>query len=272
MGVKKFFIADNDSTDGTSELLAALDVAGIATHIPFPQVEGRPPQLSAYRQIVGRHRKDADWLAFIDGDEFLTPADINMTLPGILSSLASDVGAVGINWACYGSSGQKYPSNGLVMERFSMRAADEFGPNFHYKSIARSKALAQIGTNPHYVELKSGYRYSHADGVTILDHPIHGRGLSSVIKWSPLRVNHYVVKSRAEFDNKKIPRGRASVLGFERDSVFFERHDKNEIVDPMHPELVARTNIERRLMVEKIANIGKEELLEMAAGAYDDHT
>ena len=71
--IDHFFIADNNSDDGTTELLAALDRAGIVTHIPFPGKPDEAPQLPAYREIMRRHKNDADWFAFIDGDEFLLP-------------------------------------------------------------------------------------------------------------------------------------------------------------------------------------------------------
>ena len=35
IGIKHFFIADNESNDGTSELLTALDNAGLVHRMPF---------------------------------------------------------------------------------------------------------------------------------------------------------------------------------------------------------------------------------------------
>jgi hypothetical protein len=64
---RPLLLADNgDGRDEGSALLAALARAGIVDRIPFPGTPGRPPQLSAYGEILDRHGDDADWIAFID--------------------------------------------------------------------------------------------------------------------------------------------------------------------------------------------------------------
>ena len=57
MGVDRFFIADNNSTDETTNILGTLAAAGIVTHIPFPTPldAERPPQLLAYEKILADH-------------------------------------------------------------------------------------------------------------------------------------------------------------------------------------------------------------------------
>lgn len=255
IGVTRFFIADNDSTDGSTQLLAALHAAGLVTHIPFPQVPNRASQLAAYQEIVRRHRRDADWIAFVDGDEFLMPVKPKARLPRFFSNVAPDVGAMCVNWACYGSSHRREPSLGPVIERFTKRAKDGFGPNLHYKTVVRTAALSKIGRNPHYVEIARGYRYAHTDGSPLVHHHKHGLGLSDELHWKPLRINHYVVKSRAEFDHKKAPRGRATIPGALREAGFFRGHDRNDVEDPVDPSLVARTKREmrriRRLLLDQ---------------------
>ena len=74
LGIERFFIADNDSSDETTATLAALACAGIVEHLPFPSEPGLPPQPAAYDAILRRYRDEADWIAFLDADEFLVPA------------------------------------------------------------------------------------------------------------------------------------------------------------------------------------------------------
>ena len=81
LGVERFFIADNGSTDGGSPLLAALDAAGLVRHLPFPDRPGERPQLPAYRAILAAHGHEADWIAFIDADEFLAPSSLDPARP-----------------------------------------------------------------------------------------------------------------------------------------------------------------------------------------------
>ena len=127
LGIDRFRVADNGSDDGSTGLLAALDRAGVVDHIPFPGAPGQPPQLPAYAEILRRHGPQADWIAFIDADEFLWPAPPLRSLRPVLAALdrLPGVGAVAVNWAIYGSAGHEQARPGLVIERFPARARHE---------------------------------------------------------------------------------------------------------------------------------------------------
>lgn len=241
LGVDRFFIADNGSDDGTTQLLAALHAIGIVDHFAFPGTAGRPPQLPAYAQIMARYREQADWIAFIDADEFIVPTDEARSVLPYFSALGSSVGAVVLNWAIYGSSFHKEPSEGLVIERFTRRARKDHSTNLHYKTIVRTEAFRGVGSNPHLFRIRDGSWTIQADGFEVAEHPQKGPGLSERLVWTPLRINHYVVKSRAEFDCKKAPRGRATMTNVFRDDRFFRGHDRNEVVEPMAGWLVDAT-------------------------------
>jgi len=246
VGIDTFFIADNGSDDGTTQLLSELDRAGIVIHIPFPGKQGQAPQLPAYAEIMRRHRNDADWFAFIDADEFLFPTDGEVSVRPTIADLAQipDLGAIAINWACFGSNGHEKQTDDLVIERFSTRAEQDLHPNHHYKSIVRSSAwLGNHGT-PHLFVLKAGYRLFQTDRQPVEDHPKVGPGLSRRVCWDRLRLNHYVVKSRQEFFERKGPKGRATVVGQTKGGGYFAIHDRNEIADSMPGQLLVATKAE----------------------------
>ena len=207
VGVTRFFIADNGSDDGSGALLAALDRAGVIRHIPFPGRPGQPPQLPAFTEILRRHGADADWIAFIDADEFLMPAPPERSLLPALTALDAvpDVGVVVVNWAVYGSNGETEARPEPVTERFQRRAGRGSNLNRRYKSIVRPSACAGTSDNPHHFRLQPGFRTVHADGTDLeLFRPPH-TGMSRDVRWSPMRLNHYVVKSREEFFERKLP-------------------------------------------------------------------
>ncbi len=244
LGVEEFYIADNNSDDGTTNLLAALHSAGIIRYFPFPHLPNQPPQLPAYQEIMRRFGKRTDWIAFIDADEFLLANDCNERMSDLLRNLNPSIGAVAVNWAIYGSSSHEIFSDELVMERFSKRARDNFGANFHYKSIVRTSAYRSTSNNPHHFLLSRGHTYTHLDGSKLVEHPKRGLGLSDQIHWKPFRINHYVVKSKQEFEQRKSARGRATTFENKRNCRFFENHDRNDVFDPISSDIVSDTNRE----------------------------
>ena len=259
MGADRFFIADNNSSDETTEILGKLAAAGIVTHIPFPTPPDadRPPQLLAYEKILADHAGDADWIAFIDADEFLVPrSPRRISLGSIVSDLdpGPEVGAIVVNWALYGSSGHKEAGPEPVIERFTRRAKREDQRNFFYKSIIRPGHYDGAALkNSHYFSLKEGSRTVHVDGTPLIDAPERAKCFSAEVIWKPLRVNHYVVKSWEEFYHRKRTRGRGMRVNEFRNEAFFRHHDRNEIQDPVPDWLVAAAAAERRRLEALIA-------------------
>jgi hypothetical protein len=258
LGIERFFIADNDSSDETSPTLTALARAGIVEHLPFPSVPGRPPQPAAYDAILRQHRGEADWIAFIDADEFLAPAPPLAGLRPPLAALAAraDVGAVAVNWAVYGSAGEDAARPGLVVERFPARERQDTLINRHYKTILRPRAFAGLHATPHLFRLAPGFRQVHADGSPLAAlYDDDCQGLSTRVLWAPLRLNHYVVKSREEFLHRKLPRGRATGPG-RREPGFFAAHDLNPETEPVAPRLAAATRAEMQRLRGRLRAAG----------------
>lgn len=245
VGVDAFYIADNDSDDGTSELLQALHELGYVKRIPFPSPPGQAPQMPAYAEILGRHAAAEDWVAVIDADEFIMPERDDIGPKDVLACLGErpGVGAVALNWVTYGSAGQVDHGAGLVMERFDRHADPSFWVNHHIKSIVRMQAFEGLHGNPHLFTLKPGYHYVHANGDVLVDHSTRGPGLSQQLVWEGLRLNHYVVKSREEFAAKQ-RKGSAAVLGRTKGDDYFRAHDRNDIHAPVPPALLARVKAE----------------------------
>lgn len=244
IGVTDFIIADNGSDDGTTELLQALEVGGWVDTFPFP---GRAKQMDAYREILTRS-KGIDWMAFIDADEFILPSGHD--LAGYLATRPALAGSVAINWACYGSSFHQRQADGLVTERFKWRGKKEWGTNRHYKSIVRPDAVSDF-TNPHHTTLKEGWAAVNSDNRQLT---FESEGIAAETAWAGIRLNHYVVKSREEFDQKQA-RGRATIDAKRPDN-FFEGHDRNEVNDPMPESLVDLTKENMSRMAFMLGDFG----------------
>lgn len=258
VGIDRFFIADNDSTDGMTDVLSALDKLGLVDHIPFPNQPGRPPQLDAYSRILEEYASAVDWLAFIDADEFLMPTGGRVSCRDVIEHFDGmpDVGSIMVNWATFGSSGHLDPSDELVLERYQMRATKSWDGNFHYKSIVRMAAVPAVHSTPHFFTIEKGYTCVQVDGRSLVDHPIKGIGLSEEVIWEPMRLNHYVVKSEGEFFGRKGPLGRATVVGEKKGHNYFIYCDRNDESDPINSDLISMVKREVDSIRSRLSEIG----------------
>lgn len=255
IGVERFIIADNESDDGLSAILAALDAAGVVTRISVPTVAGKAPQIDAYERIARDHAADTEWMFFIDADEFIRP-EAPGGLSRFLDTVPENVGAVAVNWAVYGSSERVAPGAGMVMRRFVNRAPQEFSVNRHYKSLVRGKALGTTVRNVHHLPI--GMQWRRVD-TRLRDLRVQSDGLSREVLWDGLRIQHYVIKSWSEFWLKKVSRGRAAGSAVQRSREFFQAHDRNDIYDPLtgaeHDRLLAEVEALRALLSDVPAEV-----------------
>ncbi|WP_175796036.1 glycosyltransferase family 2 protein [Burkholderia anthina] len=251
LGISEFFIADNESDDGTSELLRALSDVGLVQCVNYKTVPGVKPQLAAYQLLMETFRDKVDWLSFIDADEFMRPAIYDHNLVDALEGALSNpkIGAIAVNWAVYGSSNWVTANSKAVIERFVARGMRERGVNRHYKTIVRTSAYKEVGTNPHIFALNDDYVYADPAGKELL--PSELGGLTDDVNWDVLRINHYVVKSRSEFFTKKRPRGRPN--GSLRPVEFFSQHDMNDEDDAFPLTFVESVRAEKERIYTVLA-------------------
>ena len=83
VGVEKFFLYDNSSSDDHREQLAPYVADGCVEVRPWPD---EPGQITAYAHCLETRRDQARWIAFIDLDEFLFSPTL-APLPEILARL-----------------------------------------------------------------------------------------------------------------------------------------------------------------------------------------
>jgi hypothetical protein len=200
LGVTEVVIYDNDSTDGTTEVLMALDDAGELLHLPWPHSVGVRPQRLAYEHA--RKNCEADWIVFFDADEFLVLHQ-DARIGDFLARLAPDVSAVAVNWVVFGSGGQQHYRAAPVMERFTDALRAGAVQNRTVKAIGRRERLA--GTGIHRVSVAEGRYVMPSGRDAAFD------GLTAVVapEVSVAALHHYAVKSAEEFAEKRA-RGHAN--------------------------------------------------------------
>ena len=199
LGVERFRIYDHGSTDGSIELLEDL---GRTLPIEVITWTGSPydaAQRSAY--IDGAHALagQADFVAFIDVDEFLTTPG-NMSLRESLGSFPAQVGAVAVSQRVFGSAGLIDYDPDLVIARFRMRAPLMYPEHIWFKTIARPERVTAF-TSAHSVALGSG-DYVMSNNEPLVQPESHG-GVAGEIVHGRVRLNHYILKSAAEYAEKQ---------------------------------------------------------------------
>ncbi|MFM1693011.1 glycosyltransferase family 92 protein [Aeromonas salmonicida] len=257
LGVSGFIIADNGSNDGSRELLGSLAKLGIITLFDHPTVGQQKPQLPAYDKILRTCPRDVDLLAFIDADEFLLPLESNNLLSVVTQWFTDDsVSAVGLNWSNFGSNGETFAGDGLVIERFTQRAPLRFNVNHNFKSIVRPARVDNF-FNPHYANLRYG-RYIDVNGKDLVLHAKHGNGVSAEVCWNGVRVNHYAVKSLEEFLLGKHLRGSAATANRVKHKAYFQAHDRNDESCTLAAALAPMVKAEMVNLSEKLAALPAE--------------
>lgn len=211
LGAQGFVFYDNGSTDGTRALLAPLEAAGVARVVDWRVFcDLARPQALAHAHAVVNYGAAWRWMAFIDVDEFLFPAE-GADLLDALDALAH-LPSVSLPWRNFGPGGHVDRPAGLVIEHYRERAV--FPPLPGQSSLLRHKTIVDparvtgLGTHMHAVDGGPPGSFTEA-----------GRRITPETARDPallcdgaLRLNHYFTRSKAEMA-AKIAKGRISRQG-----------------------------------------------------------
>jgi hypothetical protein len=196
VGFDFFVLYDNDSDDGGADIIRA---SPLAQHCAVIQWSHHPGQLAAYRDFIQNYSGNFAWVAFIDLDEFLLPL-VGEGIPSLLQKWR-DFSAVLVSWRIFGPAGWIEPPDGLVIENYDLRSADELPVNHHIKSIVQCADLLDVTPNPHEFAVRGAVCNTAGRAVSniaIQPEPCHQN----------LVLNHYVTRSRRDW-MAKIRRGSA---------------------------------------------------------------
>lgn len=200
LGFTDFVIYDNDSTDGTGEVLQALDDAGELIRFDWPHTVGERPQRLAYEHM--RKTSTVDWIAYFDADEFLLLRQDD-TIADFLRRFDDGVSAIAVNWVAFNSGGQRTYRAAPVVERFTESLRPRANYNRSMKAIGRRAKLSSTGI--HRVAVAEG-RYVTPSGK---DADFVTRKLMKSADVEVAALHHYMVKSLEEFEEKR-NRGHAN--------------------------------------------------------------
>lgn len=226
IGVEKFYIYDNNSTDNTYDVLRPYIESGIVEYIPFP---GERMQVPAYLDAIEKFKDKTKWMAFIDLDEFIVPIS-DKNIVELLRRMPRSIAQVLIGWVYFGSNGHTEKQTGMVLEKFKRRAST--GANIS-KAIVNPRLVADGARIRVHTFRVAGWT---TDGYKIIPAKIHNE-----YPVDKVRINHYFCKSLADFYARK-QRGDA-YFGpkYEHNLTEFNERDRNEILDTDTDRYIAAT-------------------------------
>lgn len=226
VGFEHFYLYAHKTDDGMTETLVKL---GRHYDIKVHLLDDQPqPQLLAYQHAYNAYGDGVDWMAFIDGDEFLHPT--HPTASGQMQQAlaafdATPASALAVNWLCYGSNGHVHDPNDLVLHDYPRHSGPDFLPNRHVKSIVRGRQ--QIGVRGSHV-----FDTAHGTVDSLLRPVSAGWMRDQAPTYDHFRINHYAVQSLEFFRRTKQTMGAADGNPhlLRPDSWFLE-YDRNELDD-----------------------------------------
>ncbi|MGI9211396.1 MAG: glycosyltransferase family 2 protein [Methylococcaceae bacterium] len=222
-GFNRFYIYTHKCTDGMTETLLRL-----AQHYPVtvhPLEMDELPQLVAYQHAIEHYTSVVDWMAFIDGDEFLFSPRYRYFGEALARFEPFPLSALAVYWVCYGSNGHIDEPSGLILENYPRHSGPDFMVNRHVKSVVKGRQT---------IRLHSSHLFD-TDGGTFDEQlrPINMGWMQNLQASCDLfRINHYAVQSYEYFSNTKRSIGAAdgNPRLIRSEDWYFE-HDRNECDD-----------------------------------------
>ena len=152
IGVEHFVLYDNNSVIPAKQTLEAYVRKGVVEVIDCPITN--TPQVKAYSHCLFSMHDRADWIAYIDIDEFIVlkkHRDIHAFLVDY-----DEYAGVCLNWVIYTANGHIEKPEGPVMQNYTEPLPYDFPANRHVKSIVQPAGVG-IVVSPHYALYSDDY-------------------------------------------------------------------------------------------------------------------
>jgi len=198
-GFEKFYIYDNNSTDNIKEVLAPYIKQGLV------ELRYYPPSIldrknfwvmnTTIEEFKGVHK----WLFHHSIDEYMF-CENGQKVSDFLRNYENYAGLV-VPWRLFSSNGHEKRTDDLVINRFTEYVVDS---EYHIKTIIDpSKTVEHFG-NPHVYWYRANQYAVYADKTIHSMNRLHHGAVNNSEHYdlNAIRINHYVVMSREEFNIK----------------------------------------------------------------------
>lgn len=231
IGVTKFYLYDNESTDNTYTVLKKYIDSGLVEYeyLTDKKIEELKPKYKestkshvAHWLAIEKCRANAKWVAIIDIDEFIVPK-LDNNLIAFLSRFNDDVSQIILGWTVFGSSGNISKLSGLVIENYTMRGQGHRGLDDinNFKSIVNPRAIIMDCNHYHHIVGKTVNETGASENIW--------ENADKIVPTDICTINHYVVKSYNECKRKII--NNHNIYAARYDETYFKKFDANDVQD-----------------------------------------
>lgn len=199
IGVEHFYLYNNLSDDNYMDILRPYIEDGTVTLVDWPTPQS---QMQAYSDCVERFSHEANWIGFIDLDEFIVP-NICDNINEVLKPFEKKRPVVIVYWKLFGTSGLlDRDKNSLVTESFysCWRKQTNIGKLFFNTAYNYAEDL-EINKSPHYRKAK--YKGIILSPVNVFDEVVSCGIHKATSELPTVQINHYFTKSYKEYAQKR---------------------------------------------------------------------
>lgn len=220
LGFNKIVIYDNNDPEG--ERIS--DVVGDLAGVEILDWRGRKQascetQVAAYNDCYKKHL-DADWIFFLDIDEFLEFKEDISLKSFFMNVWTKNANVIKFHWKCYSDSGYIDEQNGLVTETYKELCTDR-NTNLNTKSAYRAGLENLKILNVHYCNDVGKIYYQSG---SVCKSPCSTT--DGYINYDNGWVRHYVTKSLEEFVKIKFARRNPGTSKTRLNSSFYFKYNK----------------------------------------------
>lgn len=101
VGIEHFYLFNNNSDDEYMPILQPYISEGLVTLEQWPKNQA---QMECYNFCIDKYKSEAQWIGFIDIDEFIVPIEYN-NIYDFLKLFENNRGSVKLYWKMFGSAG-----------------------------------------------------------------------------------------------------------------------------------------------------------------------
>lgn len=257
IGVNRFVIFSNDCTDGTKELLDALDDAGVVRHLENPnRLVNSSQRINVafdYSQYLKEYQR-ADFVALIDVDEFINPKLGDGTLATVFDAIGPfDV--LSLNHVNFGFGGVVRFDPRPITDQFFFTGGEQSGEGERKRTAIKSLHRVHANITPfnHFPTIAAGkidgvvWRDGSGTQMSIAPKNPRRKMLKTQGRTELIQLNHYVLRSLESF---LVKHDRGNVFGFDRIDAFgySTEYNHNRVED----RSILRTKASRKKSLEAL--------------------